>query len=509
MEPLIVSGFLFYNNGMHMGIFSGGILGFLSGIILGMFFMFPDILNEWRLIITGVVVLSFLIMRITNYQVIIPILISVLLGLIVGFWRTHQFHERYPFGTFSDYQEKVITVIGKVSEPPKLTPVRQTVLIVPKTINGKAIETKMIISVRTSPLEEYRSGDYVRVTGKFQLRSDFISETDRQVSYRMMSYSKKILGDINFPTSLRIIGHESIITTWLSSMKNKFTESLHTIFILPGSGLLSGMMLGDTSAIDYSILDAFRMVGLIHIVVLSGYNITLITHTFIKIFAFRGYFGRLQLALGALVLFIGIVGISATALRAGIMAACVSLARYFVRPAITTRVLLITLAIMVFFSPYALLFDLSLQLSFLATIGIVYLFPYFQEKFPRLAEGTFSEIVLQTIAVNCVVLPLILYQIGTISPVFLPVNVLVLGFIPFLTIGGFVITSIGVIAPKIALVAAYPVQFLADMIIAFADWTAQHDPFFTTIPQFSLTILILVYGVIFGFLVFITKKQVD
>ncbi len=506
MEPLTISGFLFYTISMHMGIFSGGMTGFFSGIILGMFFVFPDIIHEWKLIGIGIVIASFFIMRITRYQLLIPIIISIIIGLVIGFWRTHQFHVQYPFETFTDYHKSSITVVGEIYKPPDITPNRQTLLVIPMSINEKPIRTKMIITVRATPMQAYQSGDIVRVRGQFTLRSDFMSETGRLVPYRMMSYSKKILGDISFPTSIRLIGHDANIYTWLSSVKNMFTQSLHSIFTLPGSGLLSGMMLGDTSALDNSILETFRMVGLIHIVVLSGYNITLITNAFVKIFAFRGYFGRIQFALLSLVLFIGIVGISATALRAGIMAACVFLARYFIRPSITTRILLVTLAVMVFLSPYALLFDLSLQLSFLATIGIIYLFPYAQEKFPRFSEGTFSEIILQTITVNILVLPLILYQIGTISPIFLPVNVLVLGFIPLLTIGGFIVTFLGIFAPSLAMIGAYPIQILTDGIIRFADWTARHDPFFTTIPQFSFIFLIGIYVVIFGYIIFIQRK---
>lgn len=508
MESLIISDFLFYDSYMHIGIFSGMIFGFFCGIVSGIFFTLPDISEELKWFVFGIFCFSFLLRKITRYQFLIPVIIAVTIGGIFGFWRTNDFHKKYPFGIVNQYHEQTITVTGKVYKPPEITPTRQTLLVQPTRLNGIPLSNNIVIAIRISPVEKFQAGDMIRATGKFQLRSDFESDTGRIVQYRLMSYSKKILGDISFPTSVRLVGHEKTMYTFFSSIKNTFTESLHKTFMLPASGLLSGMMLGDTSALDNSLLDTFRMVGLIHIVVLSGYNVTLITNTFIKIFSFRGYFGRIQFAMISLVIFIGIVGISATALRAGIMAACAFIARYFVRPSIITRVLLFALAVMVFISPYSLLFDLSLQLSFLATCGIVYLFPFLQEIFPRLSEGTFAEIVLQTVAVNIVVMPLILYQMGTISPVFLPVNVLVLGFIPFLTIGGFIVTLIGILFPQIAIILAYPIQMLTDWIIQFADWTASHDPFFTTIPQFSLHILIGIYVVIFGFLIFIHQRKV-
>lgn len=507
MEPLIISGFLFYDSNMHMGIFSGIMSGFFLGIILAMFFILPDIISQWIWLSLGVFIFSLFLKKITRFQFVLPVVSSLLIGMSIGFWRTNDFHSKYPFDSLNELHNKTIQVTGRVIKPPDITPVRQTLLINPITVDGIPSTNNIIIGIRVSPLTQYQAGDIIRVSGNFTLRTDFESDTGRIVQYRLMSYSKKIFGDISYPSSIRIIGHKKTIHTFFSFLKNKFTESLHAIFMLPASGLLAGMMLGDTSALDNSILDVFRMVGLIHIVVLSGYNINLVTSAFIRIFAFRGYFGRMQFAFIALILFIGIVGISTTALRAGIMTASVFVAKYFLRPHLITRVLLLTLGIMVFISPYSLLFDLSLQLSFLATVGIVYLFPYLQEKFSTISQNTFIEIVLQTIAVNILVMPLILYQIGTLSPVFLPLNVIVLGFIPLLTIGGFLITFLGILFPQLAMILAYPIQLITDSIIGFATWTAKNDPFFTTIPQFSLEILVGIYMLIFTGLAFFLKRS--
>lgn len=508
MESLIISGFLFYDGDMHMGIFTSLVAGFLGGVIMGMFFIPIQLLEKSIPLFLGIIVLAIGIQKITRHTFIIPIVFSITFGAVVGFLRIDYFHQQYPFDQMLHFNDTTIQVVGEVHKSPEFFPTHQSVLITPLVINGEKIPEKtQRISVRAMTYQTFQAGDTVHVSGKFRVRLDFDSDTGRTVSYRMMSYSKKIAGDIYYPTLFEVVRSNPNGYTFLSRVKQKFLGSLNNLFTLPASGLLSGMMIGDTSSLNSDMLEVFRMVGLIHIVVLSGYNVTLVANAFISLFSFRGYYGRLVFAMVALVFFIGVVGVSQTALRAGIMALCVFSAQYFIRPYMISRALLIALAIMVWFSPYSLLFDLSLQLSFLATIGIVYLFPILQARFSKFSENILGEITLQTIAVNIIVLPMILYQMGAVSPVFLPLNILVLGFIPFLTIGGFLVTLLGFALPQVAIIGAYPIQYITDLIIRFAEWTAGHDPFYITLPPFSIWVVFGIYGILGLFIITRNTRQ--
>ncbi len=493
---------------MQLGIFMSLGIGFLSGIITGIFLLPQQLIQRWGTVCIIIILSSLVIKKITRYRTSIPVVLTLSLGLVIGLWRISEFHSIYPFSQLVHYNESTVSIVGKVYKSPEIKPDKQLVLVTPLIINGEKISKQtQKISARVTLFHKILPGDIVHISGKFQVRSDFISDTGRIVPYRIMSYSKKIAGDIYYPTIFTIVGHDKNMYTFLSLIKNKFLESMNNLFVLPASGLLSGMMIGDTSSLSPDMLDIFRMVGLIHIVVLSGYNVTLVANTFVRMFAFRGYYGRLLFAMIALVIFIGVVGVSQTALRAGIMALCLFSAQYFIRPYMIGRALLVALVIMVWVSPYSILFDLSLQLSFLATLGIVYLFPILKNKYEKLSENFLGEIVLQTIAVNILVLPLILYQIGSVSPVFLPLNVLVLGFVPFLTIGGFIVTAIGFVSSSIAIIGAYPIQFMTDSIIRLAQWTSQHDPFYIILEPFSLKILIGVYGCVLIYLIIKNSRQ--
>ena len=433
-----------------------------------------------------------------NVRIIILFIIFTLIGL----WRVNQFHKLYSFIDFDNYNNQTITVSGIVKETPTFKPGTQLVRIHPESINGnKRIETSRDIVLKFSDLESFSAGDKLLVSGKFTARADFESDSGRIVQYRLMSYSRKIAGDIKSPKLVQIVYSNNNAFKFFSLLKRSFLKTLNELFISPASGLLSGIIIGDTSNLDSGLLDIFRAVGLIHIVVLSGYNITLVANFFVRLFAPLGYYRRLITAMIALVFFILIVGISPTATRAGIMALCAFAARYYIRPYIVTRGIAIALFTMVWMSPYSLLFDLSLQLSFLATIGIVYVFPLISERYEVLAENTFGEILLQTIAVNILTLPIIIYQMGYFSLISFPINIAVLAFVPWLTIGGFAAVFIGMILTPIGRIVAFPVQVITNVIIKIATWTAHHDPFKLSFPIFSIYWIIPLYGIIGVYLI--------
>jgi competence protein ComEC len=93
---------------------------------------------------------------------------------------------------------------------------------------------------------------------------------------------------------------------------------------------------------------------------------------------------------------------------------------------------------MVFQNPKILRFDSSFQLSFLATLALIYLAPYFEKKFQFITKKfNLRGIVSSTLATQIFVLPLLLYKIGILSFVSLPVNLLILPFIPLTMFFGF------------------------------------------------------------------------
>jgi competence protein ComEC len=106
---------------------------------------------------------------------------------------------------------------------------------------------------------------------------------------------------------------------------------------------------------------------------------------------------------------------------------------------------------MAVWNPYLVLFDLSYQLSILATLGLILfsepLIPYLT----WLRYKTLIEIVSTTIATQIAVLPLLVFSVGQVSLVSLVANVLILLPIPYAMLAGFIASLVALVSPTLAL----------------------------------------------------------
>ena len=188
-------------------------------------------------------------------------------------------------------------------------------------------------------------------------------------------------------------------------------------------------------------------------------------------------------------------------LRATIMALLVILARYIGRVYDVTTALYLAGFLMLIHNPKILVFDPSFQLSFLATIGLIYFAPVVEKYISFIPKNLgFRDIALSTIATQIFVTPLLLYMMGMFSLVALPVNLLVLFFIPITMLFGFLTGVFGFLGTIFSLPFAYITTFFLSYIIfvvekfssiQFASYTIE------TVPIF----IVLVFYIFFGTLI--------
>lgn len=182
----------------------------------------------------------------------------------------------------------------------------------------------------------------------------------------------------------------------------------------PQSSLAYGILFGSkTGGFNQDFLKALRRTGTIHMVAVSGYNVSIISNillntTFLivsKAFLGLGILGLLAYGL--------VVGFSASVLRALVMGVYLFTARVFGRQKNLTDALLFSAALMLFWAPQFLL-DLGFQLSFTSMMAVIYLSPVF-ERFLKSMPRDFRQVVAATMASQIMVLPLALFNFGQIS----------------------------------------------------------------------------------------------
>jgi competence protein ComEC len=243
--------------------------------------------------------------------------------------------------------------------------------------------------------------------------------------------------------------------------------------------------------------------------VLSGYNVRIVAEALMR---FMGLFlPRLaSIGFGALgiVLFAIMTGGSATIVRASIMALLVVLARATGRTYDITRALFVAGFVMILLNPKILAFDPSFQLSFLATLGLIYVAPMIEERLRFVpTKWQLREVVVATVATQIFVLPLLLFQVGQLSLVALPVNLLVLAAVPLTMFVGFFTGVVGFAGAIVSLPFAYASYGLLAYILGVVSLFAKIPFASVALPVFPAWGMFLLYGVYIVLLVHFHKKK--
>jgi len=360
-----------------------------------------------------------------------------------------------------------------------------------------------LILVTTDRLTLVNYGDRVQAMGDIERPETFVTDLGRTFDYPKYLEVRGVEYVMSF-VDIKIIesGGGNVVISFLLTTKEKFIETLKLIIPEPEVGLGQGLLLGVKSSLGEDIEEDFRRTGIIHIVVLSGYNVMLVVAFILFCFSFfMSLRWRLVAGIVAIVAFALIVGLSATVVRASIMACIVLYAQAFGKQYDVLRALFFAGFMMILINPFILLFDIGFQLSFMATLGLILIVPKFETS---LLENKHviqaRDFMMATIATQIAVLPLLLYHIGEISLLAVIVNVLVLPMVPFAMLLTFLAGVIGFFS----LTLASLVGFLASLTLTYILYVAElfgNMPFAAVaVPAFSPWLMLVMYTLLgFGF----------
>ena len=202
-------------------------------------------------------------------------------------------------------------------------------------------------------------------------------------------------------------------------------------------------------------------------------------------------------------------GSSSTALRAGLMALIVILSKISGRATDVFRVMSLAPLGLVLYNPMYLVADTSFQLSFLATLGLVLVSPTYIDWLGKRMPAWLADMLGTTLAAETAVAPFIMYKMGLFSVVALPVNLLIIPFVPYLMLGGFILICVGFGAAPIGAALGYPVTLLATFIISIIT-TASQIPFASVVmPSIPFSSILCMYVILTMYFTHktLTRKQ--
>ena len=321
--------------------------------------------------------------------------------------------------------------------------------------------------MQTRPGTEIRYGDLLRITGEPQT-----PPAEQTFSYREYLARQGIQTLVAFP-KIEVIsrGHGNPLIAALYSLRLRGYTVINQILPQPQAALLNGILLGLDQDLPDDLTSAFQQTGTAHIIAISGFNIAIVS-AFV-FWALRLFTSRWKAAIFSIIavfLYSLLVGMEPAVMRAAIMGAMAILGMQIGRRGSGLNTLVFTAAVMCLFNPY-LLWDVSFQLSFTATLGLIVIGNPLLRWFSTWLEGRMppgkargiaepvGEYVLLTLAAQIATLPLMAWHFHQISlsailanPLILPAQPLVMMLGAVAMVGGMIYLPLGSLLGWFALI---------------------------------------------------------
>ena len=339
-----------------------------------------------------------------------------------------------------------IKVIGRVSRQPYLKASNQIITVGP-----------FLIKTNRFPLYFY--GQKLAIVGKVTKRVINAFKTEFVFYYpaiRLVEENQTLINQTN-------------LVSFLFRFENRLERLLSELLPEPQSSLLAGILLGSKKEMPQEFFYRLRETGTLHVVVASGYNITVIASFLINsLVKWVKRKKALILAFLGIFLYTLMAGAEPPVVRAAIMGSLTYLAQLLGREKDAFVSLIFAAALMLLISPL-ILFDIGFQLSFAATAGILLLSSRLKGKIfeiPWLGED-----LRVTLAAQLATWPLIFFHFRRLSLISPLVNALVLPTIPIIMALGAMMVGLGFwfkpLAQLVAWLAWVPLTYFVAVIKFF------------------------------------------
>ncbi|MCB9798976.1 ComEC/Rec2 family competence protein [Candidatus Nomurabacteria bacterium] len=288
--------------------------------------------------------------------------------------------------------------------------------------------------------------------------------------------------------------------------KNIVAQKINIFWHEPYASFVAGLLYGYRGGLG-QLSEEFNRTGVTHIVAISGYNITIVS-SFFMILLMHLYVPRKRaffIAVFGIIVFTLFAGASASVVRAAIMGILVLTARQMGRLSSPANALILCAALMCVHNPNVLLWDAGFQLSFLATIGLVYMNPVLESRCSKVPEVLgIRESLISTLSATIITLPLILFQFERLSVVSVVVNMLVLPMVPVVMYLGFATVLIAFFSYHAALLLSWITWLCMQYIVQIVHFFGQL-PFASIDISIPFWLVLVSYAVMFG-MIYKTSK---
>lgn len=394
-------------------------------------------------LLTGIGLVAFSIIRARAWAIVL----ALIGGLLIGTWRGGL--ETVALSAYDNLVGQNVELTGTVSEDADIDKRGATTVRLKDVSIGQTKISGVIWVSAGKKVDDIQRSDRVRLSGTLEEGFGTFAAT----MYRpdILSVMRPIPGDVAL------------------SVRNWFADSVRRVIAEPQASLGIGYLVGQRRALPPELDEALSIAGLTHVVVASGYNLTILVRLARRLFQnVSKYLSTLSASLMILG-FIAVTGMSPSMSRAGLVAGLSLAAWYYGRNIHPLVLIPFAMAVTVLFNPSYVWGDVGWQLSFAAFAGVIIMAPllqayYFGDKKP----GTLRQILGETFSAWLWTLPILAMSFGVVSNVAIFANLLVLPLVPLAMLLTFITGVCSLISPAVGSIAAWPTQILLDYMTSVA-----------------------------------------
>jgi competence protein ComEC len=375
-----------------------------------------------------------------------------------------------------------MTIEGVIVGEPDRRDDRVLLRVAAETVTraGTTTPTDGLVLVSAPPATDARYGDRIAATGLLLTpgESDRFSYAD----YLARGSVYSLMEDTAVVVTERATGDDLI--SRLIDLKARAAAAINAALPEPQAGLLVGMLLGNQRGIAPEVSDAFAQTGAAHVVAISGFNMAVLSGVVI------GGLRRLRvppvpaalISIGVIGAYTLLVGANPAVVRAALLSGLLVVGRALRRETFLPASLAFAALLLSALNPL-ILWDVSFQLSFFATLGLALFAVPFERGFdallarlPSLPRRTLDVLLTEPLIVSLAALvftlPLTMLYFGQFSPAVLLINGLILPVQPALLLLGGAAVLTSALAPPVAQALFWldllPLSWTIDVVRLFA-----------------------------------------
>lgn len=250
-------------------------------------------------------------------------------------------------------------------------------------------------------------------------------------------------------------------------IRDRFGAGLKRAIPQPAAALGIGYLTGQHNDLPVLLRRQLQLVGLIHIVIAGGYNVTVLVRfarrTLIRVSKYLAALSSSAILLGLTL----VAGFTAPMARTAVVTGLSLLAWYYGRRIHPFVLLPVAAAITAMADPSFVRGDVGWYLTFVAYGGLIVLAPMLKRFFWQQSEsGALKQIFVDTLSVQIVTMPLMAFAFQQYSIYGLPANLLVL---PFMTLTMLATAAAGLAGMALPPAAAHVIGWPAAALLGYTD----------------------------------------